>query len=112
MQKPKFVKPVFRHDFFLIYAFACRSRAGERERRSAKESEEFPLHGGLTIPQHIVIPPSNGARGPDGRLEPQKFQVGRVGSGASMGERVAGSAPAGCTASFADQLGDRDQVRR
>ena len=51
--------------------------AGDRERREARkeEKEEFSLNRGLTIPQHIVIPPSAATRGPDGRLEPQKFQV-------------------------------------
>lgn len=54
-----------------------RSRTGDRDRRGARDEEkdDFPLSGGLTIPQHIVIPPSAGTRGPDGRLEPQKYQV-------------------------------------
>lgn len=35
----------------------------------------FPLSGGISIPQHIVIPPSMGERGPDGNPLPQKFQI-------------------------------------
>ncbi|EPB71234.1 hypothetical protein ANCCEY_09677 [Ancylostoma ceylanicum] len=35
----------------------------------------FPLSGGISIPQHIVIPPSSGERGPDGLPLPQKFQI-------------------------------------
>ncbi|KAK6742251.1 hypothetical protein RB195_009861 [Necator americanus] len=35
----------------------------------------FPLSGGISIPQHIVIPPSTGERGPDGLPLPQKFQI-------------------------------------
>ncbi|KAK5982080.1 hypothetical protein GCK32_006690 [Trichostrongylus colubriformis] len=35
----------------------------------------FPLAGGISIPQHIVIPPSMGERGPDGLPLPQKFQI-------------------------------------
>ncbi|VDL74877.1 unnamed protein product [Nippostrongylus brasiliensis] len=34
-----------------------------------------PLSGGISIPQHIVIPPSMGERGPDGNPLPQKFQI-------------------------------------
>uniref|UniRef100_A0A0M3JAX5 Nuclear receptor coactivator 6 n=1 Tax=Anisakis simplex TaxID=6269 RepID=A0A0M3JAX5_ANISI len=31
--------------------------------------------GGITIPQHIIIPPSSGTYGPDGRLQPQSYQI-------------------------------------
>uniref|UniRef100_A0A915ANJ3 Uncharacterized protein n=1 Tax=Parascaris univalens TaxID=6257 RepID=A0A915ANJ3_PARUN len=31
--------------------------------------------GGITIPQHIIIPPSSGTIGPDGRIQPQTYQI-------------------------------------
>ncbi|KHN73670.1 hypothetical protein Tcan_13088 [Toxocara canis] len=31
--------------------------------------------GGITIPQHIIIPPSSGAVGKDGRIQPQTYQI-------------------------------------
>uniref|UniRef100_A0A0K0CUG9 ZM domain-containing protein n=1 Tax=Angiostrongylus cantonensis TaxID=6313 RepID=A0A0K0CUG9_ANGCA len=42
---------------------------------SAPGEGVFPLSGGISIPQHIVIPPSMGERGPDGTPLPQRFQI-------------------------------------
>ncbi|XGW15592.1 hypothetical protein V3C99_001224 [Haemonchus contortus] len=60
-------------------------RNGETSRMEKPEKETsfdtvqtdatFPLSGGISIPQHIVIPPSTGERGPDGNPLPQKFQI-------------------------------------
>ncbi|KAK6025621.1 hypothetical protein OSTOST_08474 [Ostertagia ostertagi] len=60
-------------------------RNGEASRLERPEKETsfdtvqtdatFPLSGGISIPQHIVIPPSMGERGPDGNPLPQKFQI-------------------------------------
>ncbi|KAK6054825.1 hypothetical protein COOONC_07669 [Cooperia oncophora] len=60
-------------------------RNGETSRAERPEKETsfdtvptdttYPLAGGISIPQHIVIPPSMGERGPDGNPLPQKFQI-------------------------------------
>ncbi|EGT34803.1 hypothetical protein CAEBREN_15758 [Caenorhabditis brenneri] len=60
-----------------------RKREGDRRSRHQDSQENsggsqemaFPLSGGITIPQHIVIPPSSGERGPDGQPVPQKYQI-------------------------------------
>ncbi|PIC42679.1 hypothetical protein B9Z55_009679 [Caenorhabditis nigoni] len=60
-----------------------RRREGDRRSRHQDSQENsggsqemsFPLSGGITIPQHIVIPPSSGERGPDGNPVPQKYQI-------------------------------------
>ncbi|CAJ0580902.1 unnamed protein product, partial [Mesorhabditis spiculigera] len=49
-------------------------RSGEQERSNGQVS--LPLSGGLTIPQHIVIPPQHQMeRNPDGTIQPQKFNI-------------------------------------
>lgn len=40
-----------------------------------QDANVHPLSGGITIPQHIVIPPSHGERGPDGTIQPQRFHI-------------------------------------
>ncbi|CAB54315.1 Zinc finger protein [Caenorhabditis elegans] len=53
-----------------------RSRHQDSQEASGGSQEmSFPLSGGITIPQHIVIPPSSGERGPDGKPVPQKYQI-------------------------------------
>ncbi|CAB3402856.1 unnamed protein product [Caenorhabditis bovis] len=54
-----------------------RSRHHRESSESKPDSDPmaFPLSGGITIPQHIVIPPSSGERGPDGQPIPQKYQI-------------------------------------
>ncbi|EFO86707.1 hypothetical protein CRE_04850 [Caenorhabditis remanei] len=60
-----------------------RRREGDRRSRHPDSHENsggsqemtFPLSGGITIPQHIVIPPSSGERGPNGEPVPQKYQI-------------------------------------
>ncbi|UMM22742.1 hypothetical protein L5515_003807 [Caenorhabditis briggsae] len=60
-----------------------RRREGDRRSRHQDSQENsggsqemsFPLSGGITIPQHIVIPPSSGERGPDGNPVLQKYQI-------------------------------------
>ncbi|CAI5445694.1 unnamed protein product [Caenorhabditis angaria] len=49
-------------------------RTRPRDSRESQEPE-LPFQGGITIPQHIVIPPSTGERGPDGQLIPQKYHI-------------------------------------
>ncbi|CAI2349221.1 unnamed protein product [Caenorhabditis sp. 36 PRJEB53466] len=46
-----------------------------QETSGGSQDMSFPLSGGISIPQHIVIPPSSGERGPDGQPVPQKYHI-------------------------------------
>ncbi len=47
--------------------------AAAAQQKLAKEQQQS---GGISIPQHIIIPPSSGPHiGPDGKPQSQKFQI-------------------------------------
>ncbi|PIO70570.1 hypothetical protein TELCIR_07571 [Teladorsagia circumcincta] len=76
MAKPREWRDLRRSKFFNLTLEASFKMILSRTSFDTVPTEAtFPLSGGISIPQHIVIPPSMGERGPDGNPLPQKFQI-------------------------------------